>query len=299
MTGGWGFIYDPDRRVYPLFTRRVPNVPRDISLYESFDLVNWEDRGRILVPGEALDPPEMFNFQGMTPFFYENFSLGLLNTHDSLPASENYEIFNEPPAGFSLNHVGHVDVQLAYSRNGQNGSRPADRSPILHIGEPGSPDAGVIFVPSANPFTLDGDPYIYYTAVRFQHNDRTQSAYMKKHNFDMRDAVFCMLAKMPEDHWVSLDTGQEEGSLICKPWGPAHEIFVNADADGGSIEAEWVTPYGKVVEGYSRTDCVPLPRCARTSPTAPNPGASRGPISMKAAGGRPSSRTVLLRSRHR
>jgi hypothetical protein len=78
--GGWGFLYDPDRRVYQLYTRRVPNVPRDISLYESTDLVNWEDKGRIQVPGDALDPPEMFNFQGMTPFFYEDFCLGLLST---------------------------------------------------------------------------------------------------------------------------------------------------------------------------------------------------------------------------
>jgi len=33
-------LYDPDRRSYRLYTRRVPNLPRDISLYESPDLVN-------------------------------------------------------------------------------------------------------------------------------------------------------------------------------------------------------------------------------------------------------------------
>ena len=256
--GGWGFIYDPDRRVYQLYTRRVPNVPRDISLYESLDLVNWEDKGRILVPGDALDPPELFNFQGMTPFFYEDFCLGLLNTHYSLPACESYEIFNEPPPGFPPSPMGHVDVQLAFSRDGRTWLRPDDRSPIIPVGEPGSPDAGVIFVPSANPFTVDGDTYVYYTAVRFQHNDRTQSAYMKDHDFDMRDANSCMLAKMPEDHWVSLDADRDEGSFVCRPWGPPHEIFVNADAEGGAIEAELVTPYGEVVADYSRSDCVPV-----------------------------------------
>ena len=45
---GFVFYYDPTRRKYVLVTRRVPNVPRDISQYESDDLVNWEDRGRIL-----------------------------------------------------------------------------------------------------------------------------------------------------------------------------------------------------------------------------------------------------------
>ena len=45
--GGWSFIYDRDCRTYQLYTRRVPNLPRDISLYESTDLINWEDKGRI------------------------------------------------------------------------------------------------------------------------------------------------------------------------------------------------------------------------------------------------------------
>jgi hypothetical protein len=65
-----------------------------------------------------------------------------------------------------------------------------------------------------------------------------------------------MLAKMPEDHWVSLDAGNQEGSLVCKPWGPPHEVFVNADAEGGSIAVELVTPYGHVIPGYSRDDCI-------------------------------------------
>lgn len=253
---GWGFCYDRDRRKYQLYTRRVPNVPRDISLYESYDLVNWEDKGRIIVPGDEYDPPEMFNFQSMTPFFYEDFSMAMLSTQYSLPESEPYEIFNEPPADWHSKMLGHVDMQLAYSRDGVNWSRPKDRTPMIAYGGPGSPDEGIVFVGSANPFTIDGDTYLYYTAARYQHNNHSKSAYMKEHNYDMRDAVSCMLAKMPEDHWVSLDADNDEGSFVCKPWGPPHEVFVNADAKGGSIEAELVTPYGKVVPGYSRSDCI-------------------------------------------
>ena len=253
---GWGFLYDPDRRKYQLYTRRPPNVPRDISLHESADLVNWEDRGRILVPGDELDPPEMFNFQGMTPFFYEDFCLALLNTQYSLPESESYEIFNEPPADWPTVKLGHVDVQLAYSRDGVQWARPDDRSPIVPTGDPGSPDAGVIFVPSANPPVIDGETYIYYTAVRYQHNDRTQRAYMEAHDFDMRGANACMLAKMPEDHWVSLDAGEDEGWVLTQPYGSPSQLLVNADAAEGRIEAEFVTPYGEPVEGFTRADCI-------------------------------------------
>ena len=254
--GGWGFIYDPDRRKYQLYTRRVPNVPRDISLYESFDLVNWEDMGRVLVPGDEHDPPELFNFQGMVPFFYEDFCLALLNTQYSLPNAESYEIFNDPPPDFPAKTLGHVDVQLACSRDGRQWSRPTDRSPIVPVGEPGSPDAGVIFTPAANPPVIDGETYIYYTAVPYQHNARTQSAYMAAHDNDMRRCNSCMLARMPEDHWVSLDAGEQEGTFLTKPLAPPSQLLVNCDAKEGLVEAEFRTPYGETVEGFTRADCV-------------------------------------------
>jgi hypothetical protein len=253
---GWGFLYDPDRRKYQLYTRRPPNLPRDISLHESFDLVNWEERGRILVPGDEFDPPEMFNFQGMTPFFYEDFCLSLLNTQYSLPESETYEVFHEPPSDWPSDRLGHVDVQLAYSRDGVQWERPDDRSPVVPNGEPGSPDEGVIFVPSANPPVIDGETYIYYTAVRYQHNERTQTAYMEAHDHDMRGAVSCMLAKMPEDHWVSLDSGKDGGWILTRPYGSPSRLLVNADAEGGCIEAEILTPYGDLVDGFTRADCI-------------------------------------------
>ena len=256
--GGWAFIYDPDQRKYQLYTRRVPNLPRDISLYESYDLVNWEDRGRILVPGDAYDPPELFNFQGITPFFYEDFCLGLLNTQYSLPESETYEVFHEPPPDWPAKSLGHVDVQLAYSRDGVGWSRPVDRSPLIPIGKPGEPDAGVIFIPAANPFVIDGETYIYYTALRYQHNDRTQKVYQRVHDNDVRDAACCMLSKMPEGHWVSLDAGSQGGWFLTTPHAVPSRLLVNADAKGGSIEAELRTPYGEPVEGFTRADCIAI-----------------------------------------
>ena len=194
----------------------------------------------------------------MAPFFYGDYCLGLLNTQYSLPASETFEVFYEPPPAWADRKLGHVDVQLAYSRDGRNWLRPDDRTPVIPNGGPGSEDEGTIFIPQANPFTVDGDTYIYYTGVRYQHNDRGQRSYMEAHDHDMRDGVSCMLAKMPEDHWVSLDAGDSEGSFTCKAWGPPHEVFVNADAAGGDITAELVTPYGEPVPGCTRADCIPI-----------------------------------------
>jgi len=257
--GNWGFFYDVDRRKYVLLTRRVPNLPRDISQYESYDLVNWEDKGRVLVPGDEHDPPGMFNFQSMTPFWYDPFYLGLLNVHYSLPGAETYEVFHKPPPGYPCDCLGKVEIQLAYSRDGQQWSRPDDRSPIIANGEPGSLDAGVVLVPSSNPIVIDGETYIYYVAYTFRHNDWSRKEEGDRIGWDARKKAFIMLARMPEDHWVSLDAGAEEGWFLTKPWVPPHETYVNADIeDGGSIEMELLTPYGEIMQGYSRNDCIPV-----------------------------------------
>ena len=254
--GVWSLIYDRDQRKYKIYSRRVPNLPRDISLYESYDLVNWQDKGRVLVADCELDPPEMYNLHGMIPFFYEDFCLAMLETMYFLPHMENPSVHKAPPEDWPFKNIGVLDIQLSYSRDGQNWSRPKDRSPIISTGGPGSPDEGVTFSARSAPTVIDGDTWIYYTACKHRHTSWDQNRYMAKHGNDARQSHCAMLAKMPEDHWVSLDADANGGSFTAKPWGPPHEIFVNADAQGGSVEAELVTPYGKVVPEYSRADCI-------------------------------------------
>ena len=252
----WGFIYDPDRRVYQLYTRRVPNLPRDISLYESRDLVNWEDHGRILVGGDALDGPDMFNLHGMAPFFYEDFCLGLLGTMTFQNKAETYTVFNRPPSGSGLDHLGFLDVQLAFSRDGVQWARPDDRSPVVPVGEPGAPDAGVICPARNGPIVIDGDTWIFYSATTYRHTSWSMQESAKATGNDSRKSHSCMLARMPEDHWVSLDGDHTGGWLLTRPLPAPSELRVNADATGGRVEAEFVTPYGEPVEGFTRADCI-------------------------------------------
>ena len=250
--GGLSLYYDTDRRKYILLTRRVPNLPRDISQYESYDLVNWEDKGRVIVAGDEYDSEETYNIYYLTPFRYGDYYFGLINTMHTLKISETYETYNKSP-NYPNDKLGHLDIQLAYTRDGKTWSRPKDLSAVVPYGAPGEPDAGAIY-PAENPIVRDGDTWIYYNARRDLHCWWHQWELEK--TVAHQDMGCYMLAKMPEDHWVSLDADSKEGSFVCKPWGPPHEIFINADAQGGSIEAELVTPYGKVVPDYSRGDCV-------------------------------------------
>ncbi|MAE64721.1 MAG: hypothetical protein CMJ18_10685 [Phycisphaeraceae bacterium] len=252
----WGFLYDPDRRVYQLYTRRVPNLPRDISLYESKDLVNWVDRGRVLVAPDKWDPPEMFNLHGMAPFFYEDFSLGLLGTMTFVPKCETFTVFREPPADWPVKNLGKVEVELAFSRDGVQWLRPRDRTPLIPIGEPGAQDGGCIFPTRNDPIVIDGETWIYYNGSRYRHTFWAQEEYFAESGGDARNAQACMLARMPEDHWVSLDAGHDGGWFLTRPSHAPARLMVNADAAGGRVEAELRTPYGETIEGFTLEDCM-------------------------------------------
>ena len=260
--GCFSLYYDSDRRKYILLTRRVPNLPRDISQYESYDLVNWEDKGRVIVAGDKRDPQEMYNIYYMSPFRYGDLYLGLINTMYTLATSESYESFNKSP-NYPNETLGHLDIQLAYTRDGKTWTRPDDRSVIVPYGKPGELDDGAIY-PAENPIVHNGETWIYYTANRLLHCWWHEWELEKK--IKQRDMACCMLAKMPEDGWVSLDANEQEGFFVCKPWGPPHEIFVNADAADGAIEVELITPYGQSVPQYSRSDCVAITANGKNQP---------------------------------
>ncbi|PYV13964.1 MAG: hypothetical protein DMG07_13085 [Acidobacteria bacterium] len=257
----WSFFFDPDRRKYLLLTRRVPNAPRDVSQYESFDLVNWEDKGRVLVAGDARDPIDVgTEIYYLSPFRYEDLYLGALNCLYTHPVSETYGSFHRSP-GYPGDRMGLMDIQLAYSRDGRTWTRPTDRSPIVPIGKPGELDQGMVYS-ALNPIVRAGDTWIYYTGNRWSHNWwEWLDAYDAQRG--IRDIASVMLARMPEDHFVSLDAGDAEGWFQSKPWGPPSEIFVNADAQGGSIQVELVTPYGEVIPDFGRSECLPITSSGR------------------------------------
>jgi len=258
--GGSVLFYDRDRRKYIMWTRRVPNVPRDISQYESYDLVNWEDCGRVMVAGDELDPPEMFNLQSMTPLQYGDMYLGLIGAQYSLPFAESYESHNKPPDNFKNDSLGRIEVQLSWCRDGRTWHRPHDRSPVIPSGvKCGGREIPLIFPQVNAPPVKDGDTYIFATAVSYRHCHWDAQEQYARDKGDVRNQSVGMLAKMPEDHWVSLDAGEEEGVLLTKEIGLPQRLLVNADIQaGGFIAVEYITPYRQTVDGFSRSECIPV-----------------------------------------
>ena len=258
--GVFTFHYDARRRKYQIFARRVPNLPRDISLYESFDLVNWEDCGRIFVAGDDLDPSTLYNIHGATVLQYEDYKLALLNTMHLHPTSEDLGVFQEPPEDCPYKYdIGRMDLQLGYSTDGRTWQRAHDRSEVVPTGEPGALDSGMIVPQTNSPVVIDGDTYIYYSGWKTLHNAWSQAKVYEEIKRDMRLANYGMLAIMPEDHWVSFDAGAKEGVLLAGPWrNLPHRFLINADAKGGAIEVEIVDGYERPIPGLSRSECKPI-----------------------------------------
>jgi len=258
--GVFTFFYDVNRRKYQIFARRVPNLPRDISLYESFDLVNWQDCGRVFVAGDEKDPPVLYNIHQVAIMQYEDYKLALLNTMYTHPLCEGLGVFQAPPDDYPYkDQIGRIDLQLGYSTDGLNWNRAHDRSPVIPIGPAGAPDEGMIFPQNNSPIVVDGDTYIYYSGGHYGHTAWAQKRTLSKTKRDFRESTCGMLAIMPEDHWVSFDAGLKEGSLLAGPWRQLpHQLYINADAEGGSIEVEFVDAYERPIPGLSRADCIPI-----------------------------------------
>ena len=208
-----------------------------------------------MVPGDQYDATDATSLHAISLCRYEDFILGMVNVLYTLPESESYSVFSKPPADYPSQRLGTMDLQLAYSRDGRTWTRAFDRSVVVTVGPDDAPDAGFIY-PINNPIVREAETWIYYSARCYRHNDWDSRGRAQK--VLPRHEGYAMLAKMPEDHWVSLNAGGKEGYFLTKPWGPPHEVFVNADAEGGAIEAELITPYREPIPNFTRAECIPI-----------------------------------------
>ena len=111
-------------------------------------------------------------------------------------------------------------------------------------------------MPSSAPIIRNGETWIYYFGYRHAHNTWSHFQYLEDHDHDVRDHSSYLLAKMSEDQWVSLEARNTEGWFLARSYAPPSRLLVNANARGGSIEAEFLMPYGGPVEGFTHADCI-------------------------------------------
>ena len=152
---------------------------------ESGDGVHWSEP-RLLWRADEQDQPGD-QLYSMVVFPYESIWVGLVGV-------------------FHKTSTDRLDIQLAFSRDGRNWSRPL-REVFLENGPEGSFDWGVLHMSAAPPIRQGARLWLYYGGSAVKHGARTRD----------RNSSGIGLATLRPDGFVSVSAGNEPGTLLTRP----------------------------------------------------------------------------------
>lgn len=179
---------------------------------------------------------------------------------DQVDAATNHNYFYSMPtriyAGiywgllWSYQHQQDIFVSLAFSRDGKQFQRPADRPRLIDVGAEGDWDGGMVH---ASGWVEVGDEWwIYFGGTDGRHHER-------------EPVPGIGLARMRREGFASLRSPAGGGFVVTKTFEcPDGTLQLNADASGGQITIQ-VTDYERnVVPGFEQsspvtTDGIRLP----------------------------------------
>jgi len=140
-----------------------------------------------------------------------------------------------------------ADVQLAWSWDLFNWTRPPQREPFLPLGPKGTFDSGMIFTAIA-PVQMGDELWFYY------------GGFNGPHNISLLREGAIGVATLRLDGFCSMRAKGKEGWLITRRDAFATPaVTLNArTGEGGVIVAEILDRNDQVLEGFSREDCVPF-----------------------------------------
>ena len=141
-------------------------------------------------------------------------------------------------------------VQLVCSRDLRNWKRLGNREPFMGPSPAGQGayDLTQLLPPSA-PVVRGDELWFYYTGLKYR---------VPPPNPDPDTGAIC-LAVLRRDGFVSLEAGEEAGSVIPRPLRiPGKRLLVNVDAPDGELRATILNTSGRPMEGFGIEDCIPV-----------------------------------------
>jgi len=205
----------------------LPGKMRVRGFMESDDLIHWT-RPRMTIYPDALDDSDS-QIYAQNSFCYESLWLGFLRV-----------MHTERTAGYKQ-----TTVELTASRDGRHWHRVGKREEILPLGSESEWDTDY-HDPFCAPVPVGDELWIYYRSGKLRRNET------RRYDFG--------LAKLRRDGFVSLDAGEQPGTVLTRPLSFAGKrLFVNADVrESGSIKASLLTRKRQPIAGYSAADAMAI-----------------------------------------
>lgn len=237
------FFYDPYRTRYVATWKTANRRGRAVGVACSADGLAWTKpaEGPVFVADDS--DPDATQIYGMPVFPYQGLYIGLpwvyrsrWFKYGSYTDTRMYEVERDSPCA--------VDVQLAWSWDLINWTRPPDRQPFIPRGKKGEFDSDMIYTARA-PVQMGDELWFYYGGWDGPHNSAKAAANIG-------------LATLRLDGFCSMHAGDREGGFISRrEVFSVPRVFINARTVGeGYVMAELLDRDNNVVPGFSRQDCL-------------------------------------------
>jgi hypothetical protein len=260
------FSYDAEGVLFIHTVKRGGNYGRSVALGTSRDFRTWTDYGLVFQADDSdqqlgkqhiearmadatlqqplYNDPKVYHVDvyNMGVFRYEDLYIGLPAMYHATGPVPNHP----NTGGFHL-------VELVCSRDLKDWTRLGQRKAFIgpsHLNS-GAYDLTQILPPSA-PVVRDDELWFYYTGLKWRDTFTYVGEYPKGEAVPIpgrnRDGGAVCLAVLRRDGFVSLDAGENEGSVLTQPFKPtAGKLYVNVDAHDGELSAEVCDNQGKVL----------------------------------------------------
>ena len=253
--GTFNVIWDPHSRIFRAYSivRFDDRDKRRVICYtESPSLEGpWKDSLPMLEPTHWDDEIARrkygalrAEFHNLSAFRYNNLYLGLLGAlyvmAEQIPGQKNQMPCDGP-----------IDSQIVYSRDGINWAHAdRERTAVIPRGEGDAFDRGMIIGTAKEPIIKGDEVHWYYTGCEHTHGE-----------VDMEKRVKRLARATWQRHRFVALSAQHDGVVTTKSVPlpeDAAGLEVNADAEGGQVRVELCGADGRILDGFSREECLPL-----------------------------------------
>ena len=241
------FFYNPFREVWVHSIKR--NGPRgrmrDYAEFKEFmhpdsydNSVYWVNADKLDKPDPIINnPAQLYMLHGIA---YESVVLGLFGIHLG-PHNKIAEEGRFPKI---------TDIKLGFSRDGFHWDRPQREAFISATRKDGDWNRGYLHGTTGICLVVGDWLYFPYTGFSGVSPTGWRGFYT---------GASIGMAILRRDGFASMEADEKGGTLTTRPLRfSGQHLFVNVDCPNGEFLAELLDAEGKVIKGFSKSDCVPV-----------------------------------------